>query len=790
YYSMNFIFSSVFKKITLFLGVAFLVGSVIFFAWPGFAELRDDLSIHQNSLIRHFSPAWRSVKRIADLPYVLFYSLRGTNLPVYEITISKSDKEVLAKAALRGRKKTVKGAFRANNYITDDAHISELGLIFPYQNAVKKSWRIQLPEEQPLGERNVLYFVLPEEKGWVFGAVNAMHARELGLISPELSYVRLHVNKTDMGVYLLVEGWEESMLEKNGRGLGPIFSNNAIARGSNRPVQHVLVDWEDQVTAETPAYAQESLAYFLDLVTNAPDDVFRKALPYIVDMDMWYRWMVLAALSGEFPSHYWFVNPADGKLEPVAFDFTLTDIETPLQIRNNLLVSRVLQVPEFSATFSALLRGYLSDTSHKERALASYDEIFKNIKRDMLIDTKKIQTSDAVLDRIALERNIISHNYDALLRMITESGIAEHTEAPNGHVPARMFDVQKYEHSFLAWNNPLFLFLAENPQIQFRGGNELIIPAGTHIFRKTVVVPAGYTLIIEPGAHFLLAPDVSMFSYSAVESKGIAYNPVFVRALDPKKPWGVFAVLNAPGMQTFTHTHFADGSDATFAGIYFSGMLSVQRSDLNFQHGSISRSHADDGIHVHTGNAFITDSIFAAVSSDGIDIDFAGGDESRFERNAFREIGGDAIDISFSRVAIRENEVTGCGDKGVSVGEASMPLIEKNTIMGCVYGIAVKDNSHASLAGNLLLGNGTGLGLYRKKPHFVHGGYADVRDSIIWNNETQISTDTYSSVTVEQSVIQDGFAGRENTSEEPRLKTMISAELYHFLQAILMKKNE
>lgn len=790
--NFNFLFYPLAKKLAVGGAlIAFLAG-IVFLAWPGTVEKLDIISSNPNPFIRQFAPAWNSLKRIGDLPYIVLYSMRGSQLPVYEITLSPKDKEALLSnlpdyprvaAMWEEYKKTVKGEFRTGAYRTSDADIRIRGISPNHWAAAKKSWQINLPLDKPLEERATLRLILPEDKGWIFHAVNAERARELGLISPAVSYIRLHVNGVDMGVYQLVEGWEESMLEKNGRGLAPLFSNlNLDIRDINLMRPDSLPIWENRFETETHPAAMHTLSYFLDLVANAPDDVFEKELPFIVDMDIFNRWLVVTALSGNFhqgniANQNWYFSPTTGKLEPILFDTALAPITQELSLENNRLVSRAMRIPAFRKKFSDMLKTYLADTSHKERALASYDALFNSIRTDILSDTKKIDTSAAVLRQIQKERSVVAENYDALRRMRDKTDTIAFTFADETYPITETFSKARYADSFLMHSAPLSEFLQKNPQFFSQDKHTLRLLAGTYAFRKTVIIPEGYMVEIDPGTRLLFAPGVSLFSYSAVHSNGTAARPIFIQSLNPQKPWGVFAVLNAPEPSVFRHTYIKDGSEAEFVGLYFSGSLSMRSSDLEFLDGSVSSSRADDGIHVYGSRAHIARSLFEDTSSDSIDIDFAKV-ESLFEKNTFRETGGDAIDLSFSKITVRENTVAGCGDKGISVGETSESIIEKNIVIGCIFGIAVKDRSQARIVDTLLLANETGIGVYRKKPHFIEGGHAFVSDSTLWANGTPVSIDEFSTA--------EGIPPQENSSLDS-WKNKLSAELFMYVETILLK---
>lgn len=99
----------------------------------------DNIYQNPNPLIRHFSPTWRSLKKIADIYYVPQTFFYTSTLPAYELTLSKNDFFTLLaaipydparrKSSLTDEyKETVRGRFRAENLDTE-AKIRYRGLL-------------------------------------------------------------------------------------------------------------------------------------------------------------------------------------------------------------------------------------------------------------------------------------------------------------------------------------------------------------------------------------------------------------------------------------------------------------------------------------------------------------------------------------------------------------------------------------------------------------------------------------------------------------------------------------
>lgn len=744
------------KKPIILLFVFLILGVFIAARKTNLITRLDIISSNPNPLIRHFAPTWRSIKKIIDIPFFAFGVFGNDNLPIYEINLSGNDRFNLlnnlpdypAENRLYESFKTpVKAEFRHGDYVTTEARIRYRGVSPNHWNALKKSFQVNLPQEAPLGERATLRFFIGEDKGWVKGLLWNHLGDKLNILTPKAQAVKLVMNKKNMGVYMLIEGWEESFLERNGRSFWRIFSNkNTDVRDADFLLSDSLPQWYDRNEPDRSGETFPELAYLLALMTSAPDEVFEKEIENILDTDQFLRWTLATMLSGNFhqgnkANINFYVNPATGKFEPIFFDASPTRIGEAVDLAEHRIVNRLLTSDKFKTRFETIARAYVSDEKNLEDDLIFYDAMAADILPAIFRDTAKLPTSWEAWRALRRDRASYEHNFLTLQSTLEKGGgvtlaFADETY-PLSQSPEQ-FD------SFHAIGASRGEFLAAYPQ--FTAGQNpdtIILLPGVHVFSQTVIVPKNLRLIIRENAELYFAPDVSLISYSPVEARGNAANPILMRPLIKNKPWGVFALVNTEGKNVFAHTRIQSGTDATINGVYFSGMLSAHNADLEFRSGFIENAGADDGIHILSGEGIIADSLFRNNGTDGVDIDFAEG-ESLFERNLFTATGGDAMDLSFSKITVRKNTVQKCVDKGISVGEASTPLIEKNTIKNCAYGIAVKDRSKAIITKNIFQDNEIAVGLYRKKPHFIEGGMATLSANEFVNNGIDTTADEYS----------------------------------------------
>lgn len=257
-------------------------------------------------------------------------------------------------------------------------------------------------------------------------------------------------------------------------------------------------------------------------------------------------------------------------------------------------------------------------------------------------------------------------------------------------------------------------FLARNPAFRAEGTNGVLLQ-GSIVFDRTVIVPLGLRLRIMPGATVRMGKNVTLLSYSPVAVVGTQASPI---RFEPKggDPWGVFLVLNAKEPSEVQWAEFRGGGEAFVNDTYATGMVAFHGSPVKIRHAVFREAMGDDALNTKYIPMDVADSLFEGNASDGYDADMPS--SGMIERSTFRNNGGDGIDLSFAMVTIQNVTVDGSGDKCISVGERSKPMIRDVTLKGCAIGIASKDSSEAVVERAKFIGNKTALSAYIKKPIF------------------------------------------------------------------------
>ncbi len=755
-----YIFAKKFRKILLSAAIL-LAFSVFLFFFAG-ADFRYRLI--RSPMVQQIVPSYRSLRKLSDI--IFFPSFfRKTALSVYELNIEPENLNALNSnlpepfkgALLDANRLEVNADFRAGDY-QERVSVRYRGLTNIHWAAAQKSWRVNFPSESRFQGMKGLNFVLPYDRDYFIEPLNAYRAKKLGLNLPGLSFVRLRLNGKDAGVYLAWEQWSDKWLSRSGL---PDSSNIlAVDDGIAGVFDSGIPLFSSAGLSRWKSHTQDGkkfpeLEALVELVEKADDGTFKKLIPYLVDLPKFYAWHTLRALSdsshqSELANLVLVFNSVTGKFEFVPWELGMQEIistadrEYTRDESFELLSARVFSIPEFRITRDEVLRNYLTEENLKDD-LRFYDELARNMRPEFLSDTSKFHSNLKYLSEVRRLRALVEEDFKSAAVFAGRSQTVAPPKA--GETLAMPVEFKRFPEIGLS----LAEFLIRNPQFFLRGKDTLVLGPGNVALFETVVVPPGFKVIVEAGTRILMDEGVSLVSYSPLEMRGEKQVPVRVMAMNAAKPWGSILILQTGKEKNLVRfAEISGGSGIRLNGITATGMVSVHNGDLEVANSVFSNSHDDDAINVKYGRSNIRFSEFSRTYSDAIDLDF-NENPSIVEGNVFLSpigsiaTGGDAIDLSFSELVIRSNDIRGCTDKGISVGESSRPLISDNLIEGCDIGVAVKDLSQARLHGNIFKKNKIAVSAYQKKQEFG-GGYATVVSSQFMENLETVQVDKYSKI--------------------------------------------
>lgn len=757
------------------------------------------VSLAQNPIIKFLQPTYRSFRKIVDLPYV-FYTTRSTRLPLYDIQIKTEDLQKmnagLPQDTVKGRltdeyKVTVKADFKNGDY-EDRVKIRYRGRGPNHWNAYKKSLHIEFPDDHPLHGITELKLFIPEDRNYLIEPLNMTRAKRLGLFAPEPFFVRVRLNGEDMGVYTAMSHWSTAFADRanygettNFFGIKDFSLDELQDRNFFDPEE--IAAWEDYTkNAELDPSATAALKDFLAIMHSASDAEFERALPAIIHMDALYSWLVLNTLGASAHQNS-LVNivllrdPSSGLMQPIPWNIDIFPPGT-MRLDAHPLIGRTLTVPAFRQEYLKRLSAYVHDDTMLEEDLAFYNDYVRMLRPELYSDTVKIPTNYQVSRSLSSLRAQIITNYKTLQKLEHEGTLETILTGAYQATPSLTYNSlsSTLSHAIKSEQS----FVAVHPEFLLSSPRTFSVGPGNISLAGNIILPTGATLRIQPGTNITLAPSSSMIIYGSLIADG-SKSPISISG----NHWRSIIVIAGKEKRVFLrNVHISGGSGLNQDGRTATGMLAIYGgASADIAHSSFGDNFDDDALNIKRGDVLIANNTFARTFGDAIDIDAGTG---IIKNNTFGKFGhsadkghgpnGDGIDMSGSTLTVSENIVQGCGDKGISVGEASTPTIVHNVISNCAIGIGIKDQSQAALIDNVLIKNKTGIALYQKKP--IYGGaLATLDHTILWENETSITSDAASKITFQKETF-DSALGITREAVISALSTFTKSRAIPFLQ--------
>ncbi len=578
---------------------------------------------------------------------------------------------------------------------------------------VEGGWVLKFPKERLCrGQQQVV--LIPAGVERIRSKYIELLATDLGLVCPDVSFVKLTACGRDLGVFLKEERIDAGFLEKRQLTDAASFSQGIAA---DRP-DHLFPAFDRDTLAPALVRAAE-----LDLGARAMLD--RKAAEAVLFLMMLEERRDLLDEEGLYVYRW-----TTGGIVPLYRAQRGAVCPRPVL---DLLLGTALH--DDTAAWDRVRSQLLAKEAVWAERWAAMDKAWLPVLRGGMSMT----VAQAEADRIKY----------TLLDRIRHGNVSDffgHAEAPV--IPPAFVDpavLAGIEAAGTARMDVLDRVVKEL-KAEVRG-DTIVFGRGSYTLSRDLVVPKGLAVRLEEGARLFLGPSVSLLVNGPFDVRGSRLHPVFIRAADDDAPFGTVAVS---GNGTFTCTlrglRISGGSEARINGFYHSGMLSIHHADLVMEQCEISASNAEDAFNLKQGHALIRDCVFEDGHADLVDLDFVQGEVSGCTfRNGRSDSNGDGLDVSGAQVLVRDCRFIKLLDKGISVGEASQVLVLSSRFEGNTLGMAVKDLSVTHVDGCTFIGNATAYGVYRKKP--IHGGaYLFLYANELVDNAREREVDQYSKV--------------------------------------------
>lgn len=559
-------------------------------------------------------------------------------------------------------------------------------------------------------------------------------ARELGLLTPEVSFVRLIACGKDQGLFLKEERIDDDFLEKHGLAGAALA---AQGHDANRP-DHLF-----------PAFDDDSLA--MVLVPPVLSAAYREAAEggsigaaRRIDADAMAALIIMAWLEHGAAAfdreHLLAYDWSRGRMIPL---YRRTRAEQGIGTAVRMLDPVTIALQD-AGVRQRIGERWAALEEHAWRVRERF-EAMDRAWLPILAEGGSLRLLQARCRRMQEElfgrARLATRPLDGLRPSLARYAGAAAFDAPSGAEPIGSGgDDMAVLRSIVQRTKALLR------------GDTLVFPRGRYVFTTDIIVPLGHAVVMEEGARLELGPGISFLVQGELHVRGTRRNPVFIRAADERAPFGSLLVLGDGRTEVrLKGLQMSGGTEARIAGVQASGMLAVHdAAATELTECILSGSEGEDLLNIKGGRVLLRDCVFADGFADLVDLDRCTGEllRCRFS-SGWKDSNGDGLDVSGARVLVRDCTFERMMDKAISAGEASQVLVLGSRFKDNGAAIVAKDLAIAYAAGNEISGSAVAFAAYRKKPIF--GGARVVRyaDNTLTGNAREAEADALSAIVVE-----------------------------------------
>ena len=284
--------------------------------------------------------------------------------------------------------------------------------------------------------------------------------------------------------------------------------------------------------------------------------------------------------------------------------------------------------------------------------------------------------------------------------------------------------------------------------------NKTFSISGKLYVNNPIIVPKNYNLRIESGSELIF--DENSYIYLNGGNLTIDGKDELIRLSPSGEYWSGIYINNSPKISKINNTKIISTKNFVHQGIFLTGGLNFYNSNVEISNSIILNAKCEDAINI-INSKFKLDNLQIINSiSDGLDSDFSDGS---INNSFFKNIGGDAIDTSGSKVSIIGSEIYGAKDKGLSAGENSEIYVENFKIDSSKFGLVSKDLSKVS-GKKIKITNSIEYDVmaFEKKMHF---GPGFINISEITSNDKILSQKNSSIVLNNKKIVSEIFDSRK-----------------------------
>lgn len=278
---------------------------------------------------------------------------------------------------------------------------------FWHWKSKQKSWKIQLRGDRRYEGKREFNLVNPRSTiTLLMWPLSSYVAQSMGLKTPTLQHVHARLNGRYLGVYYLVENFDNDFTAHHGLPEGALYQDEVLGSFPFFPSYERIDDWAirppGSKTKHQAGYApgekyEKHLADFLQCINIQEDEVFFRRLEELVDINQYLKWWAHATLfldSHQDSTHNnrLYLDPTSAKLQQIPWDLTINFSRNPddgIDLNMNPLTERLLQSPRYVHLRNRIIWDALQGPADGNKLIQWFDNAADLIRPDIYSDPYK-----------------------------------------------------------------------------------------------------------------------------------------------------------------------------------------------------------------------------------------------------------------------------------------------------------------------------------------------------------------------------------------------------------------
>lgn len=260
--------------------------------------------------------------------------------------------------------------------------------------------------------------------------------------------------------------------------------------------------------------------------------------------------------------------------------------------------------------------------------------------------------------------------------------------------------------------SPMFLHIDHQRKI-------VSMKEGEYVLDNVVELPRGYSLTQDEGKNtvILARGKAGLVVNGGVDLRGSLQ-------LNGTVDGAGWMLINAEGspvnVNSISFTNTTNPSDRVYP---LTGSFTIYDSaELTIKAISFENVFCEDALNIVDSDFTVLSGSFSHTYSDAIDVDFGKGVFTQLNMyDVGYAGGGDAVDVSGSRVIVSNSKFEKVSDKAISAGENSELILKSSKVVDALVGVAAKDGSKVVADNNEFRDSGLrDFMAYTKKPEYPY----------------------------------------------------------------------